>query len=75
MAETVEINVLGDTAKEQWLTVIHINKLVIESNIDHALGHVREGEIGGWDETVLETAKRVLGDFCAEMERLVNGVM
>ena len=34
MAETFEINLLGNTPREQWKTTVNIYRMVIKSNID-----------------------------------------
>jgi len=66
------VNILGDTAKEQWLNAIGICDMAIEANINDAMMMAHMGE----DVTEpLEAALRVLGDYTSEMRRLVEGVM
>ncbi len=68
------VNILGDTPKQQWLNAIMLYNVTIESNIIEAERLIRAD--GGKDEAVecLETAIRVLGEYRAEMSRLVKGV-
>ena len=68
------VNILGETQKEQWLNAIMLYNVTIESNIIEAERLIRAD--GGKDEAVecLETAIRVLGEYRAEMSRLVKGV-
>ena len=83
MAET--INILGDTAKQQWLSAINIYHLAIQSNIEFAMNARAEEEpscvyfdaLGGDDDEIqeaLEKAHKLVGDFTDEMRRLVEGV-
>lgn len=67
------INILGDTPKQQWLNAIGICNMAIESNLVTAENAVTSGDEDMAIETI-ETAKRVLADYTAEMRRLVNAV-
>ena len=68
------INILGETAKEQWLNAIRLYGIVIESNVAHVRGVLQGiGVEEGMDE--LYAASRALTDFEDEMTRLVEGVM
>lgn len=72
MSKTV--NILGDTPKQQWLNAIMIFNITIESNIIEAqrlMNHYNDAE--GANEC-LDTAIRILGEYRAEMVRLVEGV-
>lgn len=69
------VNILGDTAKEQWTSAINIFDLAIGANIEEALGKLDEGWESEEMRDPLETALRVLNDYTAEMKRLVEGVM
>lgn len=78
MSKTV--NILGETAKEQWLNAINIFELAIGSNMDDSIAYFESN--GGYEDSVeeknaeqLKIAKKVLGDFTGEMRRLVNGMM
>jgi hypothetical protein len=77
------VNILGDTAKEQWLNAINIYETCIYENVRS----VRETLDGlcNWDiEGVcdecgycnsLDIAMRNTRNFADEMRRLVEGVM
>jgi len=67
------VNILGETAKEQWLTAIRIYSMAIEANINEGMMQCHlmpERE----PTECFETAIKVLGDFTEEMVRLVEGV-
>lgn len=68
------VNILGDTAKKQWLNAIDIYSLAIGANVETALNKLDEG----WDaeemREPLEAALRVLDSYTQEMKRLVEGV-
>jgi len=86
MSETITINILGETAREQWLSAINIMSYAVESNID--AGWMRASECIDWDALECEgefhcgeeaedsfiTAKKLLHEFADEMRRLVEGV-
>jgi len=68
------INILGETAREQWKNAIMIYNVTIESNVIEAqrlMCHYDDAE--GANEC-LDTAIRVLGEYRAEIVRLVEGV-
>lgn len=68
------VNILGETAMEQWKNAIMIYNVTIESNVIEAqrlMNHYNDAE--GANEC-LDTAIRVLGEYRAEMVRLVEGV-
>lgn len=68
------INILGETAMEQWKNAIMIYNVTIESNIIEAqrlMNHYNDAE-GAYK--CLDTAIRVLGEYRAEMVRLVEGM-
>lgn len=67
------VNILGDTPKRQWLNAIMIFDLAVGSNIRNALGKLDEGWEAEEMREPLETALRVLSDYSAEMQRLVEG--
>ena len=71
MANTV--NILGDTAKQQWLSAINIYHLAIQSNIEFAI-NAAENERDDGELRALDKAHELVGDFTDEMRRLVEGV-
>ena len=70
MPETIEINLLGDTQKEQWLNAINIFELCIKSNCDKAY----DLAIDPQQIACIDTAIDITGKFADEMRRLVEGV-
>lgn len=68
------INVLGDTAMEQWKNAIMIYNVTIESNIIEAQRLMRHYDDAEGANECLDTAIRVLGEYRAEIVRLVEGV-
>ena len=72
MGET--INILGDTPKQQWLSVINIYHLAIQANIDSAI-NAAEDEFDRNELEALIKARDMIGDFADEMRRLVEGVL
>ena len=68
------INILGDTPKQQWKTAIMLYNVTIESNIVEAQRLIRCHKSREDAIECLDTAVRVLGEYRAEMNRLVEGV-
>ena len=68
------VNILGDSAREQWKNAIMLYNLAIESNIIEAQRQMRDYGSRKDAMECLDTAIRVLGDYRAEMNRLVEGV-
>lgn len=68
------INILGETAMEQWKNAIMIYNVTIESNIIEAQRLMRHYTDAEGASECLDTAIRVLGEYRAEMNRLVEGV-
>ena len=70
-----EVNLLGGTRKQQWLTAIRIYSTAIEANIAQGISDMdSSGPFACDPQESLETALKVLGDFTDEMNRLVEGV-
>ena len=70
MEEIIELNPLGDTRKEQWKNAIMLWNLGIESNITSVCDELEDAD----QIERLNKAVNILGDYRAEMNRLVDGI-
>lgn len=79
MQETIKFNPLGDTPREQWLNMIQIFDMCIDSNLTRSIDYMHDNDqhedgIEGELAEELETARERLGDYTNEMRRFVNAV-
>ena len=73
--EHISLNPLGESQREMWCNAIMLYNITIESNIDEVRRMLMTGDIDNEAAIeMLDAAIRVLGNYRAEMVRLVKGV-